>query len=64
MCAVISLIGSNSANAQVAWSTAGFTGTVVFSPTIPPQWKIQAQSLVVGAVVPCTSGIIVFKVAP
>jgi len=64
MCRVISLIGVNSANAQVAWNTAEFTGSVIFTPAIPPQWKIQAQSLVVGAVVPCTSGITVYKVAP
>ena len=64
MCAAISLINVNSANAQVTWNAAGFTGTVIYSPVIPPQWKIQAQSLVVGAVVPCTSGITVYKIAP
>ena len=64
MCAVANLVNVNSANAQLAWNTAGFTGTVIFSPVIPPQWKIAAQSLAVGSIVSCTSDIIVYKVAP
>ena len=63
-CQVISLIGENSANAQVLWSTAGFTGTVSFSPSVPPHYKIGWQSLAAGDSVLCTSGIAVQDVAP
>lgn len=63
-CEVINLVGLNSSNAQLAWSTAGFTGTVLFSPQTPPQYKIGWQSLSAGQSVPCTSDINVQQVAP
>jgi hypothetical protein len=64
ICAVINLVNVNSANAQLAWTTAGFTGTVHFVTPIPPQYKVVWQSLTVGAGVPCTSDINVDRVAP
>jgi hypothetical protein len=64
ICTVIKLVGTNTSNAQVAWNTAGFTGTVVFSPVPPPQYKIGGQSLAAGTDVPCTSGITVQATAP
>ena len=63
-CEVISLINVNTSNAQLTWNTAGFTGTVLFSPPIPPQYKIKWQSLTVGQTVPCTSDISVEQTAP
>ena len=63
-CTVISLIDVNTSIAQEAWNTAGFTGTVLFSPPIPPQYKIGWQSLAVGMDVPCTSDITVQQQAP
>jgi hypothetical protein len=63
-CTVINLVGVNSSNAQLEWTTAGFTGTVLFSPVPPPQDKIAWQSLPVGADVPCTSDITVQMAAP
>jgi hypothetical protein len=63
-CTVINLVGQNTSNAQVLWNTAGFTGTVFFSPAPPPQYKIAWQSLTVGDVVLCTSDITVQLTAP
>ncbi len=63
-CDVINLVGLNSSNAQLAWNTAGFTGTVLFSPQVPPQYKIRWQSLSVGETVPCTSDINVQQEPP
>jgi hypothetical protein len=63
ICTVVNLVGVNSSNAQLTWNTAGFTGTVLFNPTIPPQYKIGWQSLAVGTDVLCTSGITV-QLAP
>ena len=63
-CTVIDLVGVNSSNAQLAWNTAGFTGTIVFSPAPPPQYKIAWQSLPVGADVSCSSDITVQMAAP
>ncbi len=63
-CDVINLVGMNTSNAQLAWNTAGFTGTVLFSPPVPPQYKIKWQSLTVGQTVPCTSDISVQQAAP
>jgi hypothetical protein len=59
MCIVISLIGVKTNQAPVLWSTAGFTGTVVFNPDVPPQYTIVAQSRLPGTAVPCSSGITV-----
>lgn len=64
ICTVISLIGVNTSNAQVTWATAGFAGTVMFSPGIPPQYKIGWQSLTPGDEVPCTSDVTVQELAP
>jgi hypothetical protein len=63
-CTVIDLVGVNTSNAQLAWNSAGFTGTVVFSPAVPPQYKIGWQSLTVGDVILCTSDIAVQLTAP
>ena len=61
MCDVINLVGFQSNKAQARWANVGgFSGTVTFSPDTPPHYSITSQSLVVGAVVPCTSGITVF----
>lgn len=64
VCEVVSLIGLNTSNAQLTWSSAGFTGTVQFSPPVPPQYKIGWQSLTVGDSVLCTSNISVQQAPP
>jgi hypothetical protein len=64
MCTVVSLIGINTSSAQQTWSGAGFSGTVVFSPTVPPNYRIGWQSLTAKTLAPCTSGITVMKAAP
>jgi hypothetical protein len=64
MCTVVDLVGSNTAQAQQKWNLAGFTGTVTFSPDVPPQFKILSQNLVAGSSILCTSGITVSATAP
>jgi len=65
MCTVISLLNVNANKAQGDWRDAGFTGTVIFVPLVPPNYKIQWQSLTVGPPsIPCSSGITVRSHAP
>ena len=64
MCTVISLLNVNANKAQGDWRDAGFSGTVIFVPLVPPNYKIQWQSLTVGTSVLCTSGITVRSHAP
>ena len=63
-CTVISLIDDQSNKAQADWFGAGFSGSVIFVPLVPPNYRIQWQSLTVGASVPCTSGVTVRSHAP
>jgi len=63
-CTVISLLNVQSSRAQENWSDAGFTGSVIFSPLVPPQYRIQWQSLTVGSTVLCASGVTVRSHAP
>jgi hypothetical protein len=65
MCTVVSLLNLQTNKAQSTWSAAGFTGQVIFSPLVPPNYKIQWQSLTVGPpAIPCSSGITVRSSAP
>jgi hypothetical protein len=64
MCSVISLLNVQSNKAQGDWIAAGFSGTVIFVPLVPPNYRIQWQSLTVGTSVLCTSGITVRSHAP
>ena len=64
MCTVPSLINVPSSSAQVRWLNAGFTGTVIFEPPVPPPYKIAWQSLTAGTSELCTSGITVRSTAP
>jgi len=43
---------------------AGFTGTVTFSPAVPPQYRIAWQSLTAGTTVTCSHGITVSDKVP
>jgi lipid-A-disaccharide synthase-like uncharacterized protein len=61
---VVSLLNLQTNKAQSTWNTAGFSGAVIFSPLVPPNYKIQWQSLTVGTTVACTSGITVRSNAP
>jgi hypothetical protein len=64
MCTVISLVDLSTVKAQSTWAAAGFTGTVQFSPDVPPQYRIVWQSLAVGASVTCGHGITVSNATP
>ena len=64
MCTVISLLNVLANKAEDNWQDAGFTGTVVFVPLVPPNYRIQWQSLTVGTSVLCTTGITVRSHAP
>jgi len=57
---VISLIGVESNKAQATWESAGFTGTVLFTPDWPPHYTITSQTRTPGDVIKCTSGIRVY----
>ena len=64
MCTVVSLLNVLANKAEEDWRGAGFTGTVIFVPLVPPNYRIQWQSLTVGTSVLCTSGITVRSHAP
>lgn len=63
-CTVVSLINLQTNKAAGTWRDAGFTGSVIFSPLVPPHYRIAWQSLTVGSSVSCTSGITVRSSAP
>jgi hypothetical protein len=63
-CTVVSLIGTKTSRSASKWKAAGFTGSVIFSPLVPPTYTIAWQSLTVGTSQPCTSGITVRSNAP
>jgi hypothetical protein len=64
LCQVVSLIGINTSSAQALWNAAGFSGTVLFSPAIPPHYRVGWQNLAVGSSVTCTSWISVRDAPP
>ena len=63
-CTVISLLGTQTNRAAAKWLAAGFTGQIVFSPLVPPNYRIGWQDLTVGTTKPCTSTIKVQSRAP
>lgn len=63
-CTVITLLNVNTSQATSKWLAAGFTGGVVFSPLVPPNYRIQWQSLTVGNPVACSTTITVRSRAP
>jgi hypothetical protein len=64
ICTVPQLVGQNTANAAAIWTAASFTGTISYSPVVPPQYRIEWQSLSAGTDVLCTSDITVQQAAP
>jgi hypothetical protein len=63
-CTVVSLLNVQTNKAAAKWSAAGFSGAVIFSPLVPPNYRIAWQSLTVGTTTLCTSGIQVRSSAP
>ena len=63
-CTVVSLLGVNTNKAAAKWLQAGFTGPVVFSPLVPPNYRIGWQDLTVGTTKLCTSSVKVQSRAP
>lgn len=63
-CTVVSLLNLQTNKAAQNWSAGGFTGSVIFSPLVPPNYRIAWQSLTVGTTVACSSGITVRSGAP
>jgi hypothetical protein len=57
-------VGQNTANALAIWAAASFTGTITYSPVIPPQYKIGWQSLTALGTVLCTTNITLQLAAP
>ena len=63
-CTVPDLTDNNSANAQTEWSNAGFSGSLVFNPLVPPNYNIHYQSASAGTSESCTANISVAPHAP
>lgn len=63
-CTVVSLLNLQTNKAGATWSDAGFTGSVIYVPLVPPNYHILWQSETVGTTKPCTSGITVRSHAP
>lgn len=63
-CTVVSLLNVQTNKAAAKWLAGGFTGSVIFSPLVPPNYKILWQSLTVGTEVSCSSSITVRSHAP
>jgi hypothetical protein len=63
-CAVVSLLNLQSNKAAAEWLAGGFTGGVIFSPLVPPNYKILWQSETVGVTISCSSSITVRSRAP
>jgi hypothetical protein len=64
ICTVPNLINAPSTSVPSRWLSAGFTGTVIFEPPVPPAYKIVWQSLPAGTSELCTTGITVRATAP
>jgi hypothetical protein len=64
VCVVPNLLSTFTNKAVAKWKAAGFTGSVVFSPLVPPNYRIAWQSLTVGSNAFCISGITVRSGAP
>lgn len=64
VCTVISLLNVQTNKAAGNWIAAGFSGKVIFSPLVPPNYRIAWQSLTVGSTIACSSGITVRSGAP
>ena len=60
----MSLLNLQTNKAAAKWLEAGFTGAVVFSPLVPPNYRIGWQNLTVGTTQPCTASIKVQSSAP
>lgn len=60
----MSLLNTQTNKVAQKWQDAGFTGSIIFVPLVPPQYKVAWQSLTVGTSVTCTSGITVRSSAP
>lgn len=63
-CTVVSLLNLQTNKAAAEWLNAGFSGGVIFSPLVPPNYKILWQSETVGVQISCSSGITVRSRAP
>jgi hypothetical protein len=57
MCTVPNLIGFPANSAPGRWSTAGFTGIVIYDNTVGSHDKVLTQSLAVGTTALCSSDV-------
>lgn len=61
-CTVPSFIGDNTAqNIQARFTSAGFTTTVIFNPSRPPEYRIGSQAPAPNSTQPCSSPLTVAK---
>ena len=61
---MVSLLNLSTNKVAAKWLAAGFKGSIIYSPLVPPNYKVTWQSLTVGTIVPCTTGIQVRSKAP
>jgi hypothetical protein len=63
-CTVVSLLNLQTNKVAEKWIEAGFTGSIIFVPLVPPNYRVAWQNLTVGTTIPCSSGITVRSSAP
>ncbi len=63
-CTVVSLLNLQTNKVAEKWIQAGFTGSIIFVPLVPPNYRVAWQSLTVGTSIPCANGITVRSSAP
>jgi hypothetical protein len=56
ICVVPAFLNANTSQATRTWTNAGFEASkLIFSPLVPPNFKIKTQTLPSGSSVPCSS---------
>ncbi len=58
MCTVPNLNNVQTSQADKAWTNANFTTSVLYSPQVPPAYKISSQSIAAGTLAQCDTTVI------
>jgi Flp pilus assembly protein TadG len=61
MCTVPNVVGKNPSSAANEWSHAGFLAPLIFSPQVPPSYKVGHQNLTSGSSQPCGSAVMTVR---
>lgn len=57
-CTVPNLVGDNVQQARTAWTSVGFSQAIIFSPQVPPNYRVGTQNVAAGTTGPCSSTVI------